>query len=64
MTVKYLFLFPLDLTNFSSGPISQMTPFEEKGTYFCLYLFKKNHRRPEAIKLKRPIYILYYTVSK
>ena len=32
MTVKYLFLFPLDLTNFSSGPISQMTPFEERGT--------------------------------
>lgn len=29
---KVLFLPAIDLTNFSSGPISQMTPFEERGT--------------------------------
>lgn len=28
----FLFLSATDLTNFSSGPISQMTPFEERGT--------------------------------
>ena len=36
LKAEYLFFFSflpvIDLTNFSSGPISQMTPFKERGT--------------------------------